>query len=90
MYTNIQFEICRSKFSIIEASLSPAQGLCFEQGWKSIHRGPFQPTRGHTLANMHITVLEIVKKESSDYRLEREKYFINKFNTYYKGLNRQK
>jgi hypothetical protein len=30
-----------------------------------------------------------VKSNDDLYRKEREKYFIRKFNTYYRGLNRQ-
>ena len=45
---------------------------------------------GHSLANVKITVLEQVKKPDIMYRKEREKYFINKFNTYHQGLNREK
>jgi hypothetical protein len=44
---------------------------------------------GHSLANLKITILEQVKKSDIQYRKEREKYFIKKFNTYYDGLNRQ-
>jgi len=44
---------------------------------------------GHNLSNIKITVLEKVKTEEDSYRKEREKYFINKFNTFYGGLNRQ-
>ena len=44
---------------------------------------------GHCLANMKTIVLEQVKTNDKSYRLEREKYFINKFNTYYEGLNKE-
>ena len=46
-------------------------------------------TPGHSLSDMTITVLEKVKSSDTLYRKEREKYFIRKFNTFYKGLNRQ-
>ena len=36
---------------------------------------------GHSLANLTCTVLEQVKYKDSCYRKERERYFINKFNT---------
>ena len=45
---------------------------------------------GHSLANLTITVLEQAKRNSEEYRKEREKYFIRKFNTFYKGMNRQR
>ena len=44
---------------------------------------------GHSLAHMKIQILEQVKIHSEQYRKERESYFINKFNTHYRGLNRQ-
>ena len=44
---------------------------------------------GHCLANMKAIVLEQVKSNDKSYRLEREKYFMNKFNTYYEGLNKE-
>ena len=43
---------------------------------------------GHSVDNMKITILEKVKTSSDSYRKERELYFINKMNTYYKGLNK--
>ena len=45
---------------------------------------------GHSLANLRVTILEQVKVNSTSYRKERETYFINKFKTLHKGLNRQK
>ena len=44
---------------------------------------------GHTLSDLRITILEKVRSNDDMYRKERERYFIRKFNTYYKGLNRQ-
>ena len=44
---------------------------------------------GHSLSDMTITILEKVKSNDDLYRKEREKYFIRKFNTFYKGLNKQ-
>ena len=43
---------------------------------------------GHSLANLQVTILEQVKKEDEQYRKERESYFINKFNTFYSGINK--
>ena len=45
---------------------------------------------GHSQANLKITVLERVKKNDKNYREVRESYLINKFNTYYDGLNKKK
>ena len=44
---------------------------------------------GHSLSDLKIIILEQVKIRSVLYKKEREKYFINKFNTLYEGLNRQ-
>ena len=44
---------------------------------------------GHNLSDLTVTILERVKSNDDLYRKEREKYFIRKFNTYYRGLNRQ-
>ena len=44
---------------------------------------------GHNLSNLKIIVIEKQKTEDDNYRKEREKYFINKLNTFYKGLNKQ-
>ena len=46
-------------------------------------------TAGHSLADLSIIILEKVRSMDDLYRKEREKYFIRKFNTFYKGLNRQ-
>ena len=43
----------------------------------------------HALSHLSITIIEKQKNENEIYRKEREKYFIDKFNTHYKGLNRQ-
>ena len=44
---------------------------------------------GHSLSDMKVLILEQVKIRSAEYRKEREKYFIHKFNTFYEGMNRQ-
>ena len=43
---------------------------------------------GHSVANLEITVVENVKKKDKAYRETRETYHINKFETYFKGLNK--
>ena len=43
---------------------------------------------GHSLSDMRIIILEQVKVKGDLYR-KREKYFINKFNTLYEGMNRK-
>ena len=45
--------------------------------------------KGHSLENMKICIIEKVKKSSEQYRKEREKFFIQKFNTYHNGINKK-
>ena len=45
---------------------------------------------GHSLSDLRVTVIEQSKKNNHPYRKQREEYHINRFNTYYKGINRQK
>ena len=45
---------------------------------------------GHSLANLQVTAIEQIKKTNdNEYRKEREEYFIRKFNTVNKGINRK-
>ena len=44
---------------------------------------------GHSLADLKVTILEQSKSKEEDYRKEREKFFIRKFDTYNKGINRE-
>ena len=41
---------------------------------------------GHSWAK----IIEQTKKNNSEYRKEREHYYIRKFNTFYRGINKQK
>ena len=43
---------------------------------------------GHNISHLRVTIVEKVKKNNTFYRKEREHYHINKFNTFYKGMNR--
>ena len=43
---------------------------------------------GHSIDNITITILEKVKVNDTQYRKEREKYLIKKFDTYYNGMNK--
>ena len=57
----------------------------------TLQRGHISTCRpGHSQANIKITVLERVKKNDKHYREVRESYLINKFNTYYDGINKKK
>ena len=44
---------------------------------------------GCQLSDMRVTVLEKIFSSDTAVRKEREKLYINKFNTKYKGLNRK-
>ena len=44
---------------------------------------------GHSVSDMSVTILEKVKYRDELYRREREKYLINKFDTYKNGMNKQ-
>ena len=43
---------------------------------------------GHSKNNLTITIIEQVRKVDPCYRKEREKFFINKFNTFHNGINK--
>ena len=43
---------------------------------------------GHSLDNMKVSVIETINNKSEFYRKNREKHYIEKLNTKYKGLNR--
>ena len=42
----------------------------------------------HSLSNMTITIIEKLKGDE-EYRKQRETHLIRKFNTFFRGLNRQ-
>ena len=44
---------------------------------------------GHSLADLQVSVLERVKRNTTLYRKEREEYMIRKFNTFHKGINKK-
>ena len=44
---------------------------------------------GHSLADLSVTILEQTKSSDPEYRMEREKYFIRKFDTFNHGLNKE-
>ena len=45
---------------------------------------------GHSLDDLRVSVVEQTSRKGSAYRKEREHYHIQKFNTFYKGINKQK
>ena len=44
--------------------------------------------KGHSVSNMEITIMEKFFNTNPQFRKQREKIYINKFNTKYNGLNR--
>ena len=46
-------------------------------------------TPGHSVSNLRVTIIEQVRTDNEGYRKQREKYHINKFNTFHNGLNQQ-
>ena len=45
-------------------------------------------SKGHSVSDMRVTVLEKVFSQDPQFRKQREKLYIQKFNTRYRGLNR--
>ena len=45
-------------------------------------------SKGHSVSDMRITVIEKIVSQEHQIRKEREKLYIQKFNTRYRGLNR--
>ena len=43
---------------------------------------------GHTISDMEVTILEKVFNTDRNYRKNREKMYIQKYNTKFKGLNK--
>ena len=43
---------------------------------------------GHSISNIQVTIIEKVKKSDIIYRKEREHFHIQKFITFYRGINR--
>ena len=45
---------------------------------------------GHSLADLRVSAIEHTKGRGTEYRKEREHFFIRKFDTFHRGLNKQK
>ena len=89
----IHCEKCGKKYigetgRLLKNRLSDHRGYIHNQVL-SVSTGNHFNLPGHSLADVKITILEQVKKNDTMYRKEREKYFINKFNTHHHGLNRE-
>ena len=89
-----QKTFCRENRYIGETGRSLKHRLAEHRGYivnsmTSNATGAHFTSPGHSLSDMKIIILEQVKFRNSAYRKEREKYFINKLNTFYEGMNRQ-
>ena len=51
--------------------------------------GPHFNLPGHSLADLSVSVLEQTRNSDEEYRYEREKYFIRKFDTFNNGINKE-
>ena len=73
---------------LLKSRLAEHRGYVTSQD-TSTATGRHYNSPGHTLADLSITVLEQVRKNDTLYRTQREEYHVRRFNTLYKGLNRQ-
>ena len=72
----IRFRLSQHRGYIVNKKLNTATGEHFN-------------LPGHSVSDLSMTILEQVKKNDTSYRREREKYHINKFNTFHKGINKK-
>ena len=85
---------CKEKRYIGETKRPLKYRLADHRGYVNNHitsqaTGSHFNSPGHSLTDLKITILELVKYRNTAYRKEREKYFIRKFNTYHEGLNKK-
>ena len=71
-----------------ESERSLRERFSEHKGYVTKATGSHFNERGHSLSVMEITILEKVFSDNPQFRKQREKMYINKFNTRYKGLNR--
>jgi hypothetical protein len=45
--------------------------------------------RGHSVSDMSVIIIEKISSNNQNFRKEREKMYINKMETKYKGMNRK-
>ena len=75
MYLSLKERFLEHKGYVNNHIVSKATGLHFNQ-------------KGHTISDMEVTVVEKIFNVDPQFRKQREKMFINKFNTNYRGINR--
>ena len=72
----LQDRFSEHKGYVANSILSKATGNHFNQ-------------QGHKISDMKITIIEKVHSKDPQFRKQREKMYINKMNTKYKGMNRK-
>ena len=85
-------EKCKKRY-IGETERSGKERFAEHRGYVKNHNlkqatGLHFNTPGHSLDNMKFIIIEKSKETNENYRKEREKFFIQKFNTFKNGLNR--
>ena len=89
----IQCEKCKNRY-IGESERSLKERISEHKGYIKYNyqdkaTGAHFNQKGHTLEHMKVSIIEKVKKQEESYRKERERFFIQKFNTYHQGMNRK-
>ena len=93
MLSNIGYkETCKQRY-IGETKRSLVKRLSEHKGFISSlfptkAKGIHFNKSGHSVDDVRITILEKMKTSDDEYRKERERYLINKFNTFHNGINR--
>ena len=73
----------------LKSRLADHRGYITSENLSTATGAHFNST-GHSLSDMKISIIEQVKKKDDIYRKQREHYHIEKFNTFNRGLNKQK
>ena len=77
---------CAEKAEILEYCTF-SHSLWWEDRLRNI--GRHFNEKGHSASDMTITIVEKISNQNPLFRKEREKMYIQNFNTHYKGLNRK-
>ena len=73
---SLQERFSEDRGYVTNGNISKATGLHFNQ-------------RGHSVSDMSVTIVEKIYSNNQSFRKEREKMYINKMETKYKGMNRK-
>ena len=72
---SLQSRFSEHKSYVMNQKINKATGQHFNQ-------------KGHKVSDMRVSILEKIFSSDAGVRKEREKYFISKMNTKYKGMNK--